>query len=341
MSETKFSPPEAITESERLARAKKLKPRNTGRQIEAEKRLVEKQAKHAQRGQDVAQRRREREVRAVEVNAERLTTALARAEEREKAAKEPKADDFESYEVSGGDEVELKKRVNNKHVIRRGEKAVKDLAKDLAGLGEESQEKVKPEVIKQPQKAEIISAKSNEVDDEDIIGVEEVAAPIKVHNQNPEPLSISGETNKNVVSRATHEAEKIKTARTLVEEAVVSPVKKKKPELSPTAIEAIKRSAEAEEAKFVSESQRFAPRKEDEEGKEEENRATKAAKEIQKNRKELFSEALLQAYKEMGEKITKDNEEEFLIKKPPFSYIFSAKGRKVRDLYSRYVKELK
>ena len=35
------------------------------------------------------------------------------------------------------------------------------------------------------------------------------------------------------------------------------------------------------------------------------------------------------------------NEEEILAKKPPFSYIFSARGRKVWDLYNEYVRKLK
>lgn len=50
---------------------------------------------------------------------------------------------------------------------------------------------------------------------------------------------------------------------------------------------------------------------------------------------------LVRAYKDMGVKITGDNAEEVLAKKPPFSYIFTAKGRKVRDLYDKYVKALK
>ncbi len=53
---------------------------------------------------------------------------------------------------------------------------------------------------------------------------------------------------------------------------------------------------------------------------------------------------LLQAYKEMGVLVGEGkggNTEELLGKKPPFSYRFSERGRKVRDLYDKYVKKLK
>lgn len=146
---------------------------------------------------------------------------------------------------------------------------------------------------------------------------------------------------KEEVSPIPNEAEKLKSARISVEAAAESPIKKKKPELSPAAIEAIKRSAEEDEAKFVSESQRFVPRKEDREKAEIQNQMAAENKQWHEEKLGLLSKSLVQAYKEMGVKITKDNEEEFLIKKPPFSYIFSAKGRKVRDLYARYIKELK
>lgn len=52
---------------------------------------------------------------------------------------------------------------------------------------------------------------------------------------------------------------------------------------------------------------------------------------------------LLEAYKDMGVLIGEGaggNAEELLSKKPPFSYIFSARGRKARDLYDQYVKKL-
>lgn len=52
---------------------------------------------------------------------------------------------------------------------------------------------------------------------------------------------------------------------------------------------------------------------------------------------------LLEAYKDMGVLVGEGaggNVKELLSKKPPFSYIFSARGRKVRDLYDQYVKKL-
>ena len=172
------------------------------------------------------------------------------------------------------------------------------------------------------------------------VGELEETPKVKEEISAPEDIKpVKKETNKNVISRAAHEAEKMKIAREKLVEASRQSAAKT-PELSSQAIEVIKRSAEEEEAKSARENQRFAPRPEDKEKADIASQAAAENKQWHEDKLELLSKSLIQAYKEIGVKITKDNKEDFLVKKPPFSYIFSAKGRKVRDLYSRYVKEL-
>ncbi len=225
----KFSPPEASTESERLAKAKQLKPRKN-----QEGRRIGKGLEKASRQIEAAQRRREREVKAVEVNAENLTTALTRAEARAKAAKEPKEDEYESFEVSEG-EIESEKEVPE---------ASKDSVEGLAfiknmkesGVGEEPETpaEVKEEIsvpenmesakfedlkegqlvsvrrssgkidsdwrvllkFEQDQKVKVIKMKGNEEDSNfKTVAAAEIFVPVKTRNQNPGLPPVSGEIN--------------------------------------------------------------------------------------------------------------------------------------------------
>ena len=107
------------------------------------------------------------------------------------------------------------------------------------------------------------------------------------------------------------------------------------------AVEALKRVAQEEEEKFVESNKKFAPKAEEESRGREVERSRQARESMRGNMGEALSQSLVQAYKEMGVNITKDNEASYLVKAPPFSYRFSAKGRKVRDLYDRYVNKLK
>lgn len=132
MSDTlKFTPPaevaeEKITVSERLARVKSVRGRANPESLKNRlARSEEKKVRAVEAKTAAEQRKAEREEKAAHVRAERRAFAEARAEERVRVAKESKADDFvpdevsdekpkdddyESYEVSEGEDLEKTKK---------------------------------------------------------------------------------------------------------------------------------------------------------------------------------------------------------------------------------------
>lgn len=229
MSETsKFTPPAELTESEKLARVKSVRGRANP---EGLKNRLARSAEKKVREAEAAERRREREIKANVVKAERLATALSRAEERAKAAKaakEPKEDDYESYEVS--------------------EEPSKDTTEDLDFIKNMKESGV-GELEETPEDEEI------ELSDEDLIPVEEEvvkAEGINVKKQKGKSITSDDATS---VSGEINRKELVKAAK---EDAA-----KKVPFISESNIEESRRLAEEEDAAYKKANAKFAPKKEE------------------------------------------------------------------------------
>ena len=160
------------------------------------------------------------------------------------------------------------------------------------------------------------------------VSAEKIFVPVSNQNEELPPVS--------------SEAEKLKSARTLVEAAAESAAKEE-PFITPENIAESKRLAKKEARKSARGTRKFVASAEENEEAEIKNQVAAENKQWHEDKLEELSKALLQAWKEMGEKVTDDNKEDYLIKEPPsrFRSVFSPKARKVRNLYARYIKELK
>ncbi len=107
--------------------------------------------------------------------------------------------------------------------------------------------------------------------------------------------------------------------------------------VGPKVIDESMRAEDLDKASEYLAHKKFAPKEGD---AEKYKKQTREKRLWEKSTLDWVREDLLIAYKEIGVKVTDENSEEVLAKKPPFSYVFSAKGRKVRDLYDGYIKKL-
>lgn len=279
--------------------------------------------------------------------------------EEEKKAAEP----YETFEVSSEEEipplVKEKKRVTNKNVIRRApkEKEVNVETEDIVSEESVEKESAPRQYESNRQTKEAIAASRAE---------EAQAAYVKAYREYDPRFTKNKSDDLIAASKppflafgsAAKELKKlhgvmIKALENMGEEEGVENIRKnrgkiiegfkeEKRELAfKPLVEAYKQSAKEEEERFIEKNKGLAPTEEEKEEGVSAKKAIEKSSQIRENSKEMLSKALLQAYKEMGAKVTADNEAMYLIKAPPFSYIFSAKGRKVRDLYNRYVGKLK
>ncbi len=295
-SESKIGLSEAELQNEsseyakRLAKAKQLKSRPNPEGLK--NRLARSQEK-TKRKNEAEQRRREREIRAVEVNAERLKTALTRAEEREKAAKEAKEESYDSYEVSAEEpknedyesfEISGVTKNSEQGQVAAGEinnEPSKETRADLdfirnmktQGVAEEPEsagmDMLKPAKFKDLKVGQSVAVKrSNGVIDNGWAVVYKSDEDQKVtvvkkdlrKTTSPDLIFIGGETA-SPASEKNNKKEEESKEPPLVKAARKSAAKDV-PFITPLSIEESKRLDEEEEAEFKKANEKFAPKNE-------------------------------------------------------------------------------